>query len=147
MAEHQEERIMIRDKKFFLGFLAILAVPLFQDPSSEKLKGRGEYLVEEVARCWECHTPQTTPGHWNRSQWLQGAPIWFEPIQKPFDWAYRAPRIAGLPSFPDETARHILENSLGPNGYAPRLPMHSYHLPRADADAIISYLRSMKAEP
>jgi hypothetical protein len=73
---------------------------------------------------------------------MQGAPVWFRPIEPTAEWAYSAPRIAGLPSFSDEQAQVILEKGIGPNGISIRLPMHDYHLSRDDAQFIIAYLRS-----
>jgi mono/diheme cytochrome c family protein len=34
---------------------------------------RGRYLVEEVAKCTECHTPRNAQGELDHSAWLQGA--------------------------------------------------------------------------
>jgi hypothetical protein len=115
--------------------------PLFPNQASQQ-GFRGAYLVEEVARCWECHTPQASPGRWDANQWLAGAALWFEPIHPIPNWAYKAPGIAGLTSFSDNDARKILENGVAPNGSPLRLPMHSYHLSVEDAGAIIAYLRS-----
>lgn len=108
---------------------------------------RGEYLVEEVARCWECHTPMTGPEEWDRVRWLQGAPVWFRPVRPVREWAYWAPGIAGLENFTDEQARTILEQGVGPNGLALRLPMHTYRLAPEDAQAVIAYLRARSWRP
>ncbi|QMU57531.1 MAG: c-type cytochrome [Boseongicola sp.] len=35
---------------------------------------RGQYLVEVLGHCAECHTPRNILGGWDRSQWLAGAP-------------------------------------------------------------------------
>jgi len=37
---------------------------------------RGRYLVEEVAKCAQCHTPRGQHGNLKKEGWLQGAPIW-----------------------------------------------------------------------
>jgi len=101
-------------------------------------------MVEEVARCWECHTPMVGQGSWDRGKWLQGAALWFRPVQPMSDWAYSAPGIAGLMNFSDEQARTVLEKGIGPNGHAIRLPMHTYRLSPEDSQAVISYLRSAR---
>jgi mono/diheme cytochrome c family protein len=123
----------------------IFILPAAQMPSTNQSVSRGKYLAEEIGRCWECHTPQSSPGQWDRMRWLQGADVWFQPIAPMINWAYRAPRIAGLPTFSDEAAHQILEKGIGPNGYALRLPMHSYHLSNEDAADVIAYLRSLKS--
>ena len=50
---------------------------------------RGRYLVEEVAKCGECHTPRTAEGEVDRHAWLQGAPIWIMPVKRIPNWADR----------------------------------------------------------
>jgi mono/diheme cytochrome c family protein len=104
---------------------------------------RGRYLVEEVAKCAECHTPRTATGQLDASQWLQGAPIWIEPIYPYTNWADHAPDLAGLPNYTDDQIARVLEQGIGVNGQALQPPMHSYHMNPADAQAIIAYLRSL----
>jgi len=36
---------------------------------------RGQYLVEEVARCQECHTPRTDTNDFDRAKWMKGATL------------------------------------------------------------------------
>jgi mono/diheme cytochrome c family protein len=108
---------------------------------------RGRYLVEEVARCWECHTPRDQNGQPDRSRWLQGAPIWITPVHPDPNWAMRAPGIAGFPSYTEEQGEKILEQGIGPNGLPIRPPMHTYHLKHEDAVAIIAYLRTLPHNP
>lgn len=110
--------------------------------SKENEIERGRYLVEEVARCPDCHTPRDSNGALDRSAWLQGAPIWVMPVRSKEAWAMRAP---GLPGFPysDQQAQDILERGIGTNGIPIQPPMHAYHLHHTDAVAIIAYLRSL----
>ena len=103
---------------------------------------RGRYLVEEVARCSDCHTPRDSNGALDRSRWLQGAPIWITPTQSKEAWATHAPALASFP-YSDQQAQDILEKGVGANGIPIQPPMHAYHLHHADAEAIIAYLRSM----
>jgi len=105
---------------------------------------RGRYLVEEVAKCGECHTPRDENGNSDSARWLQGATIWIQPVHPTQNWAEWAPRLAGLPGFSDAQAEQVLERGVGPNGAPIRPPMHIYHLKHADADAIIAYLRSLR---
>jgi mono/diheme cytochrome c family protein len=107
---------------------------------------RGRYLVEEVAKCSECHTRRKPNGELDEAAWLRGAPIWIRPVSPIANWADQAPALAGLPSFTDEQAETVLENGTGPNGEELRSPMHVYHLSPADARAIVAYLKSLPAE-
>jgi Cytochrome c len=108
---------------------------------------RGKYLVEEVAKCSECHTPRDSRGQLDPSQWLQGAPIWISPVHPTTNWAYRAPALAGFPAYSDADAVNILEKGKGANGLDIKPPMHIYHMNHEDALAIVAYLRSLPASP
>ncbi len=48
---------------------------------------RGRYLVEEVAKCAECHTPRDGRGELREDAWLRGAPIWIKPVAPISNWA------------------------------------------------------------
>jgi Cytochrome c len=104
---------------------------------------RGQYLVENVAMCGECHTPRDSQGQIDNSRWLEGAPTWFTPVTNFPDWAYRAPALAGLPSFTDADMTMILEKGLQPTGRPIRPPMHVFHMSHEDAMAIVAYLKSL----
>jgi len=111
-------------------------------PASAEVE-RGRYLVEEVAKCTECHTPRKSNGDLDSGAWLQGAPIWIMPVRPIRNWADHAPALAGLPSFTDEQAERVLEKGEGPQGETLRPPMHIYHMKHEDARAIIAYLKSI----
>lgn len=104
---------------------------------------RGRYLVEEVAKCPECHTPRLAGGQLDNGAWLQGAPIWITPVKPIANWAQNAPPIAGLPGLTQEEAERVLEKGIGPEGEDLRPPMHIYHMTHEDAKAIIAYLNSL----
>lgn len=108
---------------------------------------RGRYLVEEVAKCAECHTPRDARGQLDQHAWLQGAPIWIMPVKPNPNWATRAPALAGFPSFTEEQGERVLEKGTGPEGETLRPPMHIYHMNPEDAKAIIAYLRSLPEKP
>jgi mono/diheme cytochrome c family protein len=116
-----------------------------QQPASQAASQieRGRYLAEEVARCSECHTPRNADGNLERARWLQGAQTWISPVRPDPNWAENAPALAGLPSYTDAQAERILEQGIGPDGSPIRPPMHTYHLNRDDARAIVAYLRSL----
>ena len=117
-----------------------------QTPASTAPKAgdiaRGQYLVESVAMCTECHTPRDANGDLQRSAWLQGAPVWIMPVHPTSNWAMWAPALAGFP-YTDNQGEGILEKGIGDNGIAIRAPMHIYHMSHEDATAIIAYLRSL----
>lgn len=138
---------------FKLGFSAVLAavflggsldVARAEKQAQQKSEiERGRYLVEEVAKCAECHTPRDANGNLIQARWLQGAPIWILPVRPIQNWAERAPALAGFPSFTEEEGERVLEQGIGPEGEPLRPPMHIYHMSHEDAQAIIAYLKSL----
>jgi len=104
---------------------------------------RGRYLVEEVAKCPECHTPRNERGELRQDAWLAGSPIWIRPVAPISNWADHAPALAGWPSFTEEQGERVLEKGTGPEGEDLRPPMHIYHMKHEDAKAIIAYLKSL----
>jgi len=126
-------------------FLCVFSGATPKAPERQQGLNRGKYLVEEVARCWECHSPRDASGQADHSRWLQGGPLWFAPIHPVQDWAYSAPSIAGLGGFTEDQTLQVLETGIGPDGRPMRPPMHSYHLSREDAAAIVAYLTSLPA--
>jgi mono/diheme cytochrome c family protein len=115
--------------------------------SRQSQADRGKYLVQEVARCGECHTPRDAQGEVDRSRWLQGAPMWFQPVHSTQNWAYMAPPLAGLGGLSEADVTRILETGLDPGGKPVRPPMHIYHLSHEDAAAIVAYLKSLPTMP
>ena len=96
-----------RSLKFALvGSLAVLALLMARAPQSgaqeaKRAPGgadiaRGAYIVNNVAMCPTCHTPRTSDGQLNRSQWLQGGPIVYLPAQPTPNWPLYEPRIGGI---------------------------------------------------
>jgi mono/diheme cytochrome c family protein len=112
-------------------------------PAEQSQIERGKYLVEEVAKCQECHTPRDANGRLDKSRWLGGASTWIMPVHPDQNWAERAPALAGFPGYSEAQGERILEQGVGPNGLPIRPPMHIYHMRHEDAVAIIAYLKSL----
>ena len=130
----------------FLGARSPIIVSEAQNTpprNADSQAARGRYLVEEVAKCTECHTPRDPQNQLDRSRWLQGASIWIEPVRHVSNWAQFAPSLAGLPGMSDEQMERVLEKGEAANGREIQPPMHLYHLNHNDAQAVIAYLRSL----
>ncbi len=133
---------------FILASLAPTAYGQSQIKSSAQEVKRGKYLVEEIAKCPECHTPRDKNNQLDRDRWLQGAPIWIQPVFKTPNWADQAPALAGLSNYTDDQATRVLEKGERANGGGTvQPPMHIYRMNHADARAIIAYLRSLPSHP
>jgi mono/diheme cytochrome c family protein len=104
---------------------------------------RGQYLVEAVGMCQDCHSPRDTQGAFVQAQWLGGAPIGFSPLSA-MPWAEMAPPIAGLPTMSHQQGVHFLMSGQKPDGSRARPPMPEYRFSRDDAEAVVAYLRSLK---
>ncbi len=137
------------------GLLAVLglsfAVTVFAqnkpegDSQHTRETNRGKYFVEDVAMCVECHTPRDSTGRLLREKYLEGAPV---PVQSPpfanMKWAARAPAIAGLPGYTSQQGLRLLTEGITANGRRPDPPMPQFRFNRADAEAIVAYLKSLQ---
>jgi mono/diheme cytochrome c family protein len=134
-----------------LAVAALLLVPLLaaQKPkstakaASASALAHGKYLVEQVGKCGDCHTPDNEKGEPIREKWLQGAPLAFKPIVPFPGWADTAPAIAGLPGWEKDAAIKFLRTGIASKGLPLRPPMPEYHLNQTDAEAIVAYLKSL----
>jgi len=111
--------------------------------SNARLIARGKYIVEGVAGCGDCHTPRDRNGNPDRTRWLAGAPVFFEPARPVPGWAITAPRLAGLPPGSDAQIIRLLTTSIARSGRPPRPPMPRFHMTRADAESVLAYLKSL----
>jgi mono/diheme cytochrome c family protein len=113
-------------------------------PKSQSQIARGEYLVKAVGQCGYCHTPLTLTGGYVMDKWLQGKRLEFAPLIPIPIWAETSPNIAGLPGWETEKAVQFFMTGLAPNGQPARPPMPAYKMNRADAEAVVAYLQSLK---
>lgn len=138
-------------KKGLLGIAAaaalVFAVALGAQSGSKDQIERGRYLVEEIGKCAECHTPRLANGEPDRTQWLQGAPIDFKPTHPVPKWEEMAPGITSsgkIKEWGEKGLAGFLETGEGPEGQKADPPMPLYKLKHEDAVAIAAYLSSLK---
>jgi mono/diheme cytochrome c family protein len=105
---------------------------------------RGKYIVEDVAMCGTCHTPRLPNGELDRSQWLAGAPVPYLPARSTPGWPINAPRLAGTPPTTNAGMITLLTTTIWTDGKQLRDPMPKFHMTRADAEAVVAYLRSLR---
>ncbi|MEZ5317927.1 MAG: c-type cytochrome [Vicinamibacterales bacterium] len=105
---------------------------------------RGEYLVTHVAMCVECHSPRDDEGNLIPEELLHGARM---PVRSPFPgepWAFKTPRLAGLPAgFTEAQLVHFLMTGDTGRPFPARPPMPPFRMSEADARAIAAYLESL----
>lgn len=114
------------------------------DESDEKLV-RGQYLVEALGHCGECHTPRDFAGGLNKSAWLGGAP-------NP-DGEGRIPNITPggtIADWSEADIAYYLESGFTPEfdsvgGSMVDVQENMARLPAEDRDAIAAYLKAIPA--
>ncbi|HLP02230.1 MAG TPA: c-type cytochrome [Opitutaceae bacterium] len=110
-------------------------------PPAGDLLTEGRRLVENVGLCSDCHTARLPTGEFDRTRWLQGSQLPFEPtVDMP--WSSVAPGIAGLRNYTDAEAVTFLTTGTRTAGPL-RPPMPQYRFSEAEARAIVAYLRSL----
>jgi mono/diheme cytochrome c family protein len=126
-----------------LGFVAATAALYAQDAKI----ARGKYLVEEVARCQECHTPTVDVGEFDKGQWMKGAKIVGVPPTPIKDWHEKAPDITSTSKLWErwgvEGFSKFLQTAKNPRGNKAGPPMPAYTMKPEDADSITAYLKSL----
>lgn len=116
------------------SILALFATSAFAQSTQVE---RGRYLTEEVAHCQVCHTRHLPGGEPDRSAWLKGA-----------DAATDAPDITSggeiWKTWGETGMSRYLQTGKDPAGRGTGAHMPAYRLRPDDADAIASYLKSLK---
>ncbi len=103
---------------------------------------RGQYLVERVVMCYECHSTRDAQGNIVPGTRFKGGPMPLRPAWP--DWPTQIPRIAGFAGYTDEEALRVLtEGAIKRDGTQLRLPMPRFRMTPQDAADVIAYLRTM----
>jgi mono/diheme cytochrome c family protein len=136
-----------------LAFTVALFTAAAQDKPAAKPKGaesgggsaieRGRYIVENVAMCELCHTPRTESGEPDKGHWLGGGPTQLRPAYPSPYWTQIEPRIAGRPPGTDADFIKLLTTGISRTGMPPNPPMPPFRMTRADAEAVLAYLKSL----
>ena len=124
--------------------LVAMTMPMF---GQDTKVARGKYLVEEVARCQECHTPRTETGDFNKSQWLKGATLIGVPSAPVAGWHQKSPDITSTSTLWERWGQDgfakFLETAKNPRGGKAGPPMPAYMFNADDAEAVAAYLKSL----
>ena len=112
-------------------------------------QARGEYLVDAVNACGDCHTPQTATGP-DLTHYLAGNPTF---IQLPNGDALPTRNLTndptGLMNRTDDEIKNMFQNGVRPTATGsealnPTMPYYVFHnMDADDADAIVAYLRTV----
>lgn len=130
-----------------IGMVIFALVHSSSAQESEALLARGEYLVESIAGCGNCHTPKTPDGAPVSDMNLAGAFI----IDEPGLFKAYAPNITmdvetGIGSWSDEEIIRAIREGFRPDGtlIGPPMPVPFYRdISDRDVRAIVAYLRTL----
>lgn len=110
--------------------------------TGQALIDRGDYLVNGVVLCGDCHTPRMQDMSPDEAHRLQGGTL--PPSGPPEVFATYAPPLAGGPvNFTEEQFVAFLQTGVRPDGSHPRPPMPPYRLNEEDARAVVAYIDSL----
>lgn len=128
------------------GLLTQVPAHADQTPTrNDALLKRGEYLVNRVGMCEDCHSPRGPDGKFVDGAHLWGSLLGFAPTVPMPAWAENALPIAGLPpGWSEEAMVEFLMSGKRPLDMPPtRPPMPQYRMEKDDAVAVAAYLKSM----
>jgi cytochrome c553 len=135
---------MLRATMLVAAFAALSACAPQPDAplTGDALIARGDYLVNSVVLCGDCHTPMGPQGH-DQTRRLQGGPNMTTPIVD-IPWGDPVPSIAGIPAhYTEEQFIAFLQTGVRPDGSHPRPPMPPYRLNEEDARAVTAYIATI----
>jgi mono/diheme cytochrome c family protein len=108
---------------------------------------RGKYLVEEIARCQDCHTAKTAGGEADTAKWLKGGALAIKPANEGGRWHASTPDITSTSNLWQrwgvDGLVKFLETGKNPRGGAADAPMPAYKMQHDDAVAVVTYLKSL----
>lgn len=108
---------------------------------------RGRYIVEDVARCQECHTSKNDAREFDKTKWLKGARLAVAPVATVQGWHATSPDITSTSMlwqrWGDDGFAKFLETAKNPRGGSAGAPMPAYTLSHDDAVAVAAYLKSL----
>lgn len=135
-------------KKFIVAlFILITASQVNANKKNDAVLKRGEYLVT-ITGCSDCHTPGYFLGKVDMSRYLGGSDVGFQTPEGTFVGPnLTSDKKTGLGEWSKKDIIQVLQTGVRPDGriLSMTMPWKAFaHLTKADADAIASYLISLK---
>src|SRR6185437_15320225 len=142
--------LMIRTKWLGLALGMALAAGSFAQAQAADSKAdlikRGDYLVNTIMTCGNCHSPKGPQGD-IPGKHFSGGLSWDEPPFKVTAPNITEDKETGIGEWSDADIKHLLRTGLRPNGtpIATVMPTGFYGIiTDRDLDAIVAYLRTIK---
>lgn len=131
-------------KRIFLAAIAGVGAALMAVYQADAADlARGQYLVEALAACDNCHTPRAADGYELSRRFAGGPQIFTERTYAVRGSNISADKETGVGGWSDDMLRaSIVEGRVRGAQLAPAMPSESYRaLTRSDLDAVIAFLR------
>ena len=106
--------MLSRSRRSFLWrSLRLLPPELRDQPHVRVTRHEANTSSKKSAKCPECHTPRDQNNQLDRDRWLQGAPIWIQPVVRTPNWAAVRRPWRGFTNYTDEQMQRVLERGEG----------------------------------
>jgi mono/diheme cytochrome c family protein len=131
--------------RLILAFVALAAASGAANAQSALVK-RGDYLVNTILTCGNCHSPKGPTGDIPGKE-FSGGLSWDEPPFKVTAPNITQDKETGIGKWSDADIRRLLRKGVRPNGtpIATVMPTGFYEIiTKKDMNAIIAYLRTLK---
>jgi len=126
--------------------LAMVAASISVAQAQSDLVKRGDYLVNTIMTCGNCHTPKGPPAAVAGKD-FSGGLSWDEPPFKVTAPNITQDKETGIGAWSDADIKKVLRNGIKPNGtpVAMIMPSGFYEImTERDLDAVVAYLRTLK---
>jgi mono/diheme cytochrome c family protein len=132
--------------RFVTTLFAVLAATLGAANAQSDLIKRGDYLVNGILTCGNCHTPKGPPAAIAGKD-FSGGLSWDEPPFKVTAPNITPDKDTGIGKWTDVDIKKVLRTGERPNGVhvAMVMPTGFYHImTERDVNAVVAYLRTLK---
>jgi mono/diheme cytochrome c family protein len=132
--------------RFIIALLMLAGAAGAANAQSDLVK-RGDYLVNGILTCGNCHTPKGPTGADIMDKAFSGGLSWDEPPFKATAPNITPDKETGIGSWSDADIKKLLRTGVRPNGVhiAMVMPTGFYHImTERDLDAVVAYLRTLK---
>lgn len=134
-------------KRIALFFLLWPLIAVSEAIDHDAMVARGDYLVNGIVACGNCHTPRNADATAVENMRLAGTFVIEEPEFRAYAPNITQDRETGIGAWSDEEIMRAIREGVRPDGtiIGPPMPIPSYrNMSDSDARAIVAYLRTVK---
>ncbi|MBT8101062.1 MAG: cytochrome c [Gammaproteobacteria bacterium] len=126
--------------------VSCVLVACSSEPTEEALIARGDYLVNGIVACGNCHTPRNPDATAVADMRLAGSFVIEEPVFRAYAPNITQDHETGIGSWSDAEIMRAIREGVRPDGtiIGPPMPILSYRkMSDSDVQAIVAYLRTV----